>query len=242
MKRQLQTTTMNRSSRHARRLLFLLMALCGNAVLLAQTPKEVINTVNKRFGKVNDYTANVNIDCDISFIRIEPVTAKVFFKRPDQFRVKSPGILILPKQSANFFFAVLSDTGSYTAVKTGEEMVNGIITNVINIIPLQDTSDLILGKFWIDGVQGLVLKSQLTTKSQGTILVENFYGSMKQYALPDKMLFTVDIGKFKIPKAIAADLNRNTSAKPVADDQKGRITLTFSDYVVNKGLNNEVFR
>ncbi|MBK9731047.1 MAG: hypothetical protein IPO83_07145 [Chitinophagaceae bacterium] len=221
--------------------MLVLLLLTAN-FLLAQSPNEVITSVNNRFSKVNDYTANVNVSCNISFIKIEPINAKVFYKRPDKFRVKSTGILILPKQNANFYFTALADTNSFTAVKTGEEMIGGVQVQVINVIPSADTSDLILGKFWIDNVKGLVLKSQLTTKSQGTILVENVYGSMKEYALPDKMLFTVDVGKFKIPKALAADLNHTANNKTSQGDNKGRITLTFSGYAVNKGVSNDVFK
>lgn len=218
-----------------------LLLLLFHLPVHSQSPNQVINSVNQRFAKVNDYTAAVNVACDINFIKIDPIDAKVFYKKPDQFKVKAPGILIMPKQNVNFYFTTLADTASYTAVRTGEDVVAGANAQVINVIPLQDTSDLILGKFWIDPVRGLILKSQLTTKSQGTILIENSYGSMSSYALPDKMLFTVDVGKFKIPKAIAADINQSTGGKP-AGDGKGRITLSFSNYVVNKGVNNDSFK
>jgi len=167
---------------------------------------------------------------------------KVIYKKPDKFKVKAVGILVLPKQNANFLFSTLRDTTSYTAVKTGEELINGVKTQIINVIPTKDTADLILGKFWIDDAHGLVLKSQLTTKSQGTILIENTYGSMSQYALPDKMLFTIETQKFKLPKALALDLGSSLAKQGTATgDGKGRITLTFSNYVVNKGISNEEF-
>lgn len=219
----------------------LLTALMMSVQLMAQSPNAIINTVNKRFARVHDYTATVNVSCDISFIKIDPINARVYFKQPDQFKVKATGILIMPKQNVNFYFTTLSDTGNYTAIRTGEEMTGGTKTQIISIIPLQDTSDLVLGKFWIDDSRGLVLKSQLTTRSQGTILIENSYGGASAYALPDKMIFTVETGKFKIPKAIAADLNQGVSTNSTADG-KGRITLTFSGYVINKGVSNEVFQ
>jgi hypothetical protein len=91
--------------------------------------------------------------------------------------------------------------------------------------------------------KALVLQSQLTTKSQGTILIENTYGNMDQYGLPDKMVFTVDIEKFKIPKAVATDLNKSSTEKGTTkDDKKGKITLTFRNYVINKGVNEEMIK
>ncbi|MBA2422404.1 MAG: hypothetical protein H0V61_04190 [Chitinophagales bacterium] len=204
----------------------------------AQTPNQIINTVNQRFSKVNDYTADVNVKCEIPSIKIDAINAKVIYRKPDKFKIKSTGILILPKQKVNFLFTTIADTTQYTAVKTGEELIGTVKSQVVNVIPNKDTSDLILGKFWIDAVRGLVLKSQLTTKSQGTILIENTYGNMLEYGLPDKMLFTIETQKFKLPKALSMDIN--TSKKDaVADDGKGRITLVLTRYVVNKGVSSE---
>jgi outer membrane lipoprotein-sorting protein len=211
--------------------------------LFAQTPNQLINGVNEKFKKVNDYTAAVKVACDIPFIRIDPINGKVYYKKPDHFKVKSTGILILPKQNINFYYTAIADTLNYTAVKSGEEVIAGKKTQVISVIPHTDTSDLVLGKFWIDETESLVLKSQLTTKSQGTILIEEFYSDMRQYALPEKMIFTVDVQKFKVPKIIAVDINKTATAdKNAAKDQKGKITLTFSSYEVNKGIDNNVFK
>ncbi|MCY7409684.1 MAG: hypothetical protein LH473_05380 [Chitinophagales bacterium] len=218
---------------------FILQSMCF--ISISQTPNQIINTVNQRFNKVQNYKADVLITCKIPSINVNTIKANVIYKKPDRFKIKSTGILILPKQTANFLFTSIADTTAFTAVKTGEEIIGGVKTSIINVIPNQDTSDLILGKFWIDAARGLVLKSQLTTKSQGTILIENIFGSMIQYALPDKMLFTIETQKFKLPKALTLDINRSAPTNTV-DDGKGRITLLLSNYVVNKGVSDEEFK
>jgi hypothetical protein len=223
--------------------LFLISVFAFSIAASGQTPNQIINTVNQRFSKVNDYTADVNVKCEIPAIKIDGINARVIYRKPDKFKIKSTGILILPKQNANFFFTTIADTTQFTAVKTVEEMIGTVKTYVINVIPNKDTSDLILGKFWIDSERGLVLKSQLTTKSEGTIFIENSYGSMLQYALPDKMLFIIETQKFKLPKAMAMDLNSSSSKEQArADDGKGRITLSFSNYIINKGVSSEQFK
>jgi hypothetical protein len=210
--------------------------------ILAQTPNQIINTVNRRFSKISDYKADVLVTVDVPSIKVNPIRAKVVYKKPDQFKVKAEGILILPKQNANFLLSTLRDTTSYTAIKTGEEVVNGVNTKIINIIPAADSADLILGKFWIDDVKGLVMKSQLTTKSQGTLLIENTFGPASAYGLPDKLLFTIETEKFKLPKALALDIGTNSAKKKAeTGDGKGRITLTFSNYLINKGVTPQDF-
>ena len=221
--------------------LFGLMFLSVMMIAKAQTPKQIIATVNSKFSKVHDYVSDVNVQCDIPFIKINSVAAKVFFQKPNHFKIKSDGILILPKQSPDFLLATLADTNAYTAIQTGTESYRNTVCSIISIIPNMDTSDLVLGKFWIDTKQGLVLKSQLTTKTNGTILIESFYGMQTAYGLPDKMLFTVDVKKFKIPKALLADINP-TSSTNNSDSQQGKITITFSNYAINKGIDPSVFK
>jgi hypothetical protein len=99
-----------------------------------------------------------------------------------------------------------------------------------------------LGKLWIDSKQNLVLKSQLTTKSNGTILTEYTYGTQVGFGLPDNMVFTVDVKKFKVPKSVAADINNSKKADPKADKKKGKIYIKLYNYQVNKGISDDVFK
>lgn len=209
-------------------------SIIGTFSGLGQTPKQLIAAVNLKFSKVIDYTAKVNIDCKIPFVKIDPLDATVHFRKPDKFKIRTKGILFLPRQNPNYAISKLADTNAYAAVITGQEMVAGVQTRVVNIIPLNDT-DLVFGKFWIDPINALILRSQLTTKSNGTISIESSFGQQKQYALPDKMVFTIDAGKFEIPKALTGDMGSNPNKKQEKKDTKGIITLQFSNYEINKG-------
>ena len=128
------------------------------------------------------------------------------------------------------------------AFVSGAENLNRVATTIVNVIPMSDTSDLVLAKLWIDVAQGLIVKSQLTTKTNGTVLIEYFYGTWKTIALPDKTIFTVDVKRFKIPKAISADINSKVTQEDKNKPQKpGRIIISFSNYKINKGINDKVF-
>ena len=207
----------------------------------AQSAKEIIAQVNHHFAKVKDYSADIGIFFRIPGVNIEAITGKVFYKKPDKFRVKTKGIVFLPKQNPYYGLALLKDTNAYTAILSGNEKLQTVNCAVINVIP-NNENDLILGKFWIDHAKGVIIKSQLTTKSNGTIVVENHFGSMEQYVLPDKIVFTVDMTKFKVPKAVAVELNaKNTGNKNPTRKDTGVIELTFRNYALNKQLKDDVF-
>ncbi len=224
-------------------LFFFLISLGLSKCTQAQTASQIINKVNINFSKVNDYTADMNIHLDVSFIKMKDIAAKVFFKKPNKFKVKAEGIMLLPKQNPNNIQAMLKDTNSYNTIKTGTDIISGVTATIITVIPNADTSDLILGKFWIDANKGLILKSHLTTRSNGNMEIEHFYGSNSNYALPDKLIFTIETSKFKLPKALVVDLDSSSAPDATKSETKtGKIIIVFSNYLLNKGVDDKIFK
>lgn len=222
-------------------LFFLYFSLTAHAQIDA---KLILRGVYNNLQKAKDYSVQANIKVDMPFIRMLPIDAKIYFKQKDKFKVESKSIAIVPRQGFDQSSKMLADTNSFTALAQGTEMIGNIQTSIINIIPLSDTSDLILGKLWIDIKRNVIMKSQLTTKSSGTILTEYEYGSQTSYGLPDKMTFSVDVKKFKIPKGVTADINNTTPEEKdkTKDPKKGKIFITLTNYQINKGIPDTIFK
>ncbi|MBC7411454.1 MAG: hypothetical protein H7331_03240 [Bacteroidia bacterium] len=222
----------------------LLIGLLNAPVAQAQQTNKLLYRVSAKFATVKDYSVDVHIKVDMPFLRMLPINAKIYFKQKDKFKVESKSIAIVPKQSFVQLTKLIADTNSYTAMQQGRETINGTPTALINIIPISDTSDVVLGKLWIDDKQMVIVKSMITTKSNGTILTTYTYNNQINYGLPDIMLFEVDVKKFKIPKAIAADIN-TSQANAIKDDgkpKKGKIILTLTNYKINKGIADSFFK
>lgn len=202
----------------------------------------LIKAVNEKFKSVKDYTADVQIKTDISFVKMLPVNALIYFKQPDKIHFKSKGIAILPKQGPQFFLNEIDDK-NYMAIYSGEQMFNGVLCKGVKVIPLQDTADLILATFFIEPQKLLIHHTQVTTKSRGTVTMDFKYGKYAAQQLPDALTFEMDVNKFKIPKAVSADLENTTTKKD--DDKKpkkGKVTITYKNYVINSGLKDELFK
>lgn len=221
----------------------LIAFLSATHIQSQENANTILHSVFSKTAKAKDYSAEVHIKVDMPFIRILPINAKIYSKQKDKFKVESKSIAVVPKQGFDQASKILSDTNSFTAMIQGQEMVNNTQSTIINIIPLSDTTDLILGKLWIDPIQSLILKSQLTTKSNGSILIENTYGTEIEYGLPDKIVFTIDVKKFKIPKGMSADLDNSAQKEdPSREKKKGQIFITLTGYQVNKGIPDDFFK
>lgn len=215
-----------------------------NSQLEAQnSANKILQSVYNKMQKAKDYSVQAKIKVDMPFIRILPVDVTIYFKQKDKFKVESKSIAIVPRQGFDQTQKMLADTSSFTAMVQGVELTGGSQTTIINVIPLSDTSDLILGKLWVDSKRSIILKSQLTTRSSGTIVTEYIYKSQIDFGLPDQMIFTVDVNKFKMPKNLSAEPAKNTTPNDDKDkdNKKGKIYIELTNYIVNKGISDSVF-
>nr|MBK9652711.1 hypothetical protein [Bacteroidota bacterium] len=226
----------------------IIFVLCCCATLLLQNAHgqdgaTLLKSAEKKFNAVKNYKAEVNIKTDVSFIKIVPVNAFIYYKQPDKMHIESKGIAILPKQGPDFLFATLLNSENFIAVDMGTQLYNNIILKIIKLLPKSDTSDLVLGTVWIDASTLLIYKTQVTTKSRGTVDLEFTYGKYANYLLPDKVVFEMDVNKFKIPKAIAADYESSAQKQKNAKQAKrGKVTITYKTYILNNGIDDSVFK
>ena len=205
---------------------------------------QLLNKVYRKILKAKDYSVQANIKVDMPFIKMLPIDAKIFFKQKNKFKVESKSIALIPRQGFDQLSKMLSDTSGFTSMIQGQEMLGAVTTKIINVIPLSDTTDVVLAKLWVEPLESLVLKLQLTTKSSGTIVTDYTYGVQKEYGLPDMMIFIIDVKKFKIPKIMGADIHRESgdADNKQQDKKKGKIIVKLSNYEINKGISDSFFK
>ncbi len=213
--------------------------------VFAQEPEKVIDKINAKITSVKDYTVNAHIDADIPMIKIMPSNAKIYFKQKDKVKIESKGITILPKQGFTELNTFLSDKSKYSAVFGDSLKINGTDTRLINIIPNAASGEIVLAKIWVDQKNSVIMRSQVTTQTNGTVKTDFKYGSQLNYGLPSELKFEIDVKKFKMPKSVAADINKTSTDPKKAKEKKrtkGTITITLSDYKVNGGLSDAIFK
>jgi len=225
--------------------LFLLVfqfALFANA----QDMNALVKRVKTKLDLVNDYEADGNMKTDVSFIKAPIGKVKVYFKKPNYFRLKkNGGISLLPKGGVSVNMSSLIATNDFVAIAAGESMVNGTNTKVVKLLPSNDNSDIVLTTLYIDEANLLVKKAITTTKENGTYEMEMRYGAFAQYGLPEKVIFSFNTKDYKLPKGVTLEFDDNE--KPISEAQKmknrkGRVEITYSNYSINKGVSDSMFK
>ena len=177
----------------------------------AQTPNQILNKSWQQFSRIKSFKSEINIYFNLPSVSIEDMSGKAFYKAPSKFRIRLKGIAFLPKDNPFNVYTLIRDSTQYVSVLNGSEKIGNELCKIVSVIP-NGESDIVMAKLWMGTTTNCPLKMQITSRENGVILIENTYGRYVKNALPDKMRFTVDMNKFKVPKALAADIN-NTPKK-----------------------------
>lgn len=212
-------------------------------LLFAQDEKGLIKAVKTKLDKVADYQANGRMSVDVSFINAPASNVLVYYKKPDQFKInKEGGISILPKGGVSININSLLTGDDYAVVPAGSAIIKGITTKVIKLLPLAETSDVVLTTLYIDEKALLIRKATVTTKESGSYEMELDFGRYAAWGLPDKVVFLFNTKDYKLPKGLTFEYeNGNTKKEKTIKNKKGRVEVIYTNYIINKGISDKVF-
>lgn len=211
--------------------------------LYAQDAATLLQKARAKLDQVNNYQATGIMKTNVSFLKVPEAQVVVYFKRPDKLKIKNEkGISLVPRGAVTISLNNLLK-GGYTTLDAGTEMLDGHKVRVIKLLPLDDSADLVLSTLYIDVARLLILKARTTTRENGSYEVAMSYGKYSEYALPDKVLFTFNIKDYKLPKGMTFDYDDGSAKKPDGPvNAKGSVEISYSSYIINKGVADSVFQ
>lgn len=221
---------------------FVLLSSAQN--LIAQDMTQLVLKVKEKIDQVKDYTATGTMKTDVAFIKAPIGKVQVFFKQPNLFKLqKDRGISILPKGGVSINMNSIIASEDFTAFAAGETVVNGVKTRIVKVLPLQESSDIVLTTMYIDETNLLVRKATTTTKENGTYEMEMQYGKFANYSLPDKIIFSFNTKDYKLPKGITLEFDdEKPKEKDPLKNKKGKVEIKYDNYIINKGIPSSVFK
>jgi outer membrane lipoprotein-sorting protein len=209
----------------------------------SQDMMPLVKRVKAKLDKVNDYTATGTMKTDVAFIKAPIGKVTIYFKKPNKFKLKKDGgISILPKGGISVTMNNILSDKDFVAISAGKQMIGSFMTTVVKLIPTSEKSDIVLSTLYIDETDTVVRKAVTTTKENGTYEVEMSYGKYLSYALPDKLTFSFNTKDYKMPKGVTMEFGEEDKAKKdAAKVKKGKVEITYTSYVINKGVSDAVF-
>lgn len=226
-------------------LIALLTVFGLQSAAFSQDMTALINKVSAKLNLVNDYTAEGSLKTDVSFIKAPSGKVKVYFKKPDKFKLKKDGgISILPKGGVSINMNSMVMTNNYVALAAGESTIDGVKTKIVKLLPTDENSEIVLSTLYIDEANLLVRKAVTTTKENGTYEMGLTYGKYSNYGLPDKVVFSFNTKDYKLPKGITLEFDEGEKSSDLdkLKNKKGKVEITYTSYTINKGVDDSVFK
>jgi outer membrane lipoprotein-sorting protein len=212
----------------------------------AQDITTLVNKVKAQLDIVNDYEADGKMKTDVAFIKAPLGTVKVYFKKPNKFRLKKDGgISLLPKGGVSVNMNSVVSTKDFIALAAGQTVINGTKVTIAKLLPNNENSDIVLTTLYIDEANLLIKKAVTTTKENGTYDIEMTYGKFANLSLPDKVVFSFNTKDYKLPKGITLEFDDNEKKETEAQkirNKKGRVEITYTNYIINKGIDDRLFK
>ncbi len=225
----------------------LFFIVLNSFVVAAKEASELFYTLRTKVLSVKDFTADVKMKIDINNMRIPLLKGTLYFKSPDKMRMeRNGGLSILPKKNINLTLGNLIPTGNVMVIDVGYDTLAGKRVHIIKAVPEDELSNIVLTKIWIDETNLLAMRTETTTRNDGTVKMNLEFANYIKYALPDKVTIFLDVKDFKLPKGVTVDYNVNatpdTNAKTGKQKlQKGTIQISYLKYAINTGLGDELF-
>ena len=224
-------------------ILTLLIAFTADSY--GQDAPALVKKVKAKLDKVNDYTATGQMKTSVSFMKVPAAEVKVYFKKPGKIKIKNEkGISLVPKGTVSISLNNLLSS-QYQALDGGVDNIDGVPVKVVRLLPVDDNGEVVLSKLYIDEARSLILKAKTTTRESGTNELEMHYGKLADYALPDRIVFSFNTQDYKLPKGVTFDYDDGSTKKKEtakSENQRGKIEITYSDYIINKGIADAVFK
>jgi hypothetical protein len=193
--------------------------------------REIIMAFKEKMEQVENYTVDVRIKVEVDFIKIRERKAKVTFTQPDQFDFKAQGFTLLPKKGMEMEYLNVMNEG-FTSIFIKEEMVNGVNTNLIKVIPDNSDGDIVLAEMWIDPQTSVMHQMRTFSKNSGTYII-NFFFAEHPFDLPERVEVKFDIKNKKLPVAITGDIESIGKAVEKGSSE-GKVIIRYANYLVNK--------
>ena len=241
------------------RLLFLLAALL--LLLPAQAtaqdrpntspkgnPQQVFTELIRPYQNMHDYTVKIQANVVIPSIRIPDFTATVYFKKPDKFHIKTKNFAPIPRGNVIFNPFQFNPNKNQITFKQMENL-DGAPAALYKVEPGEEEKHIRFYNVWVGGNPRRILQVESHAFSNTKALIRLTYQQAGQGAdkwlLPDKVSAHITF-----PEGVNSTENLTLKDSPVSSGMakieamtgEGDINISYSEWRVNTGIDDQLFK
>ena len=214
-----------------KKITFLLLAVCMIGNLHAQEIDPDLLEIKERMDKVLRFTAQLELELDISFINMPNKMAELFYEKGKPIEFKSDDFVLIPKRGLDFS---LNEIFKHPFITVNREAVtiDGKTYKVINVIPTDKKADFAIATLVLDTINYRIVETEINTKKDGSYTLAMSYDD-SDWDLPSKVVVSFEMEHIKIPLNYMgkdAEVDKDELKKDAP--KTGKIILSITDYKV----------
>jgi hypothetical protein len=219
------------------RFLFLLLPLFYLTQVNAQGVDPDLLKIKSRMDSVQQFSASIKLDVDISFINMPTKYAKMNYTKGKPIQFSSDDFVMIPKKGLDFSLSNLFEY-PFITVDRGVEKRKGKTVKAIHVIPTDKKADFSIATLFLDVENTRIAESEISTKKDGSYLLEMSYENNTKI-LPSQVGVSFEMDRIKIPfNFMGKDTDIDRKKMRTAGPKSGKIFLTMSNYQIKmKGIN-----
>jgi hypothetical protein len=211
------------------RALFTLFLVFSFMLSIAQDIDSDLLKIKQRMEAIEEFTAHLTLDLDITFINMPTKTADMHYRKDKPTKFSSDDFVLIPKRGLDFSMNELLKY-SFITVDRGKIERDGSFYKIINVIPTDNKADYAIATLVLDTINQRIIESEINTKKDGSYILTMKYEN-ENMILPEMVLVSFEINRIKIPlnymgKEAEVDKEELKSDEP----KTGKIILKMSNY------------
>jgi outer membrane lipoprotein-sorting protein len=195
-----------------------------------------LDSIEKKYAGLQDYTAEVSVHFDIESFKAPDMQARLYYKTPDKMKVESKRVFFFPKDGGYLNPSQFKKEGFEirfleSSADDGRKAVK------LKLTPKKTKKNIQDFVLTIDTDRNLIREMEITQFDGREIKAVIDYGKFDGFELPVHIRLKLDIPSFETegPKEFDQLVQK---PKRVT----GTIDIRYSNYKVNSGLSDEIFK
>ena len=220
----------------------------------------VKSNIITQFSKIEDYQVDINIKINMTGFRMPKKKIKMFFKKPDKLSIKTNGFAIIPKTGINNnpnelfkMFNYINEVNRTIRDNKQFYFISGIVNQDSIDMPiknLKSEESKIKMSLFIDAKEWIITEVDIFLDKEKTFSIRTDYININNIMVPEKTKLIIGIKEIsRIKNNFNSDLlfnSDNDLAKASGfnlknDEFKGEISMKFSNYIINQGIDDQIF-
>ena len=220
----------------------------------------VKSNIITQFSKIEDYQVDINIKINMTGFRMPKKKIKMFFKKPDKLSIKTNGFAIIPKTGINNnpnelfkMFNYINEVNRTIRDNKQFYFISGIVNQDSIDMPiknLKSEESNIKMSLLIDAKEWIITEVDIFLDKEKTFSIRTDYININNIMVPEKTKLIIGIKEIsRIKNNFNGDLlfnSDNDLAKASGfnlknDEFKGEISMKFSNYIINQGIDDQIF-